>query len=506
MSNNRPGKDKSLEQKQEARRHLIEDFTKAIKSNPKDAAAYFNRGMIYHEQGKYDEAIADYKKAMKLEPKLKTQIESHIERKLKRGDDLKKIPDAPLVKTQTTFLGASDLSHLSQTNKKYTKLFKPELLLKKLLGLVVRYDLDEKTIEAGIKAGVNPILKEVNLLLTQDPTLALKRDHITDHSGRKFYWSPLEAAHWSRNWVLRDMIFKHALSIPMKDGLISGEERATEQLREWDAKAYNYDLILMRASGDTFPILKKIPTLIKQQSEEGEDRIFQWGDVNGEWMLTELDSATQAFFTHLNFPDTSGKKPITTTRDQITKDMYDALQKGHTPARFDLNEYIRDADAFIKKYPGNIGVTQAQWDKRDTDSYKLGLAQKKMPAWLAAIWCSTIPFHPLPEFKHLIARPDVCRLKLYYGEDFFDTRLGKYFSIYKGSLSAPVSRVSPAYPTPAEVLTVPPRFFASHTRGAVALIADLAAMAALCKVITDEFRKSKQLLPEESKSTPGLSG
>ena len=117
----------------------------------------------------------------------------------------------------------------------------------------MRYELDEKKIKAAQASRVNPILQEVDALLTQDPTLALKRDHITDLSGRKHFWSPLEAAEWSGNWELRNMILEHAKLIPVKEGQISGEIRAEEQLREWKQQAYNYDLTLIRAAlGEAF--------------------------------------------------------------------------------------------------------------------------------------------------------------------------------------------------------------------------------------------------------------
>ena len=38
----------------------ISDFSKAIELDPKDALAYINRGIAYKAQNKYDQAIADY--------------------------------------------------------------------------------------------------------------------------------------------------------------------------------------------------------------------------------------------------------------------------------------------------------------------------------------------------------------------------------------------------------------------------------------------------------------
>jgi tetratricopeptide (TPR) repeat protein len=39
----------------------IADYSEAIRMNPTFAAAYYSRGLAYVEKGKFDEAIADYK-------------------------------------------------------------------------------------------------------------------------------------------------------------------------------------------------------------------------------------------------------------------------------------------------------------------------------------------------------------------------------------------------------------------------------------------------------------
>ena len=46
----------------------IADYTKAIKLDPKHAYAYHNRGIAYGDKGDYDHAIADYTQAIKLNP------------------------------------------------------------------------------------------------------------------------------------------------------------------------------------------------------------------------------------------------------------------------------------------------------------------------------------------------------------------------------------------------------------------------------------------------------
>ena len=51
---------------------LIKNFTDAIKSNPRDAEAYFNRALVYHSKPDpdYDKAIADYTRALELDTRL----------------------------------------------------------------------------------------------------------------------------------------------------------------------------------------------------------------------------------------------------------------------------------------------------------------------------------------------------------------------------------------------------------------------------------------------------
>jgi tetratricopeptide (TPR) repeat protein len=47
----------------------IADYTKAIEINPQYASAYENRGLAWADKGDYDKAIADYTKAIEIDPK-----------------------------------------------------------------------------------------------------------------------------------------------------------------------------------------------------------------------------------------------------------------------------------------------------------------------------------------------------------------------------------------------------------------------------------------------------
>ena len=46
----------------------IDDYDEAIRINPKDAVAYFNRGTTYHSLNKKKRAIEDYDQAIRLNP------------------------------------------------------------------------------------------------------------------------------------------------------------------------------------------------------------------------------------------------------------------------------------------------------------------------------------------------------------------------------------------------------------------------------------------------------
>ena len=47
----------------------IADFTKAIEIDPRYAKAYYNRGFAYFLKGQYEQAISDFTKAIELNPR-----------------------------------------------------------------------------------------------------------------------------------------------------------------------------------------------------------------------------------------------------------------------------------------------------------------------------------------------------------------------------------------------------------------------------------------------------
>ena len=47
----------------------IVDFNQAIKLKPRNAVAFYNRGVTYARKRQYDKAIADFSEAIKLNPR-----------------------------------------------------------------------------------------------------------------------------------------------------------------------------------------------------------------------------------------------------------------------------------------------------------------------------------------------------------------------------------------------------------------------------------------------------
>jgi tetratricopeptide (TPR) repeat protein len=47
----------------------IADYARAISIDPKFAIPYYNRGLIYNKKGDYDRAIADYTQAIGVDPR-----------------------------------------------------------------------------------------------------------------------------------------------------------------------------------------------------------------------------------------------------------------------------------------------------------------------------------------------------------------------------------------------------------------------------------------------------
>lgn len=61
----------------------IQDYSEAIRLNPRYAEAYNNRGRAFHHKGKYDQAISDYDRAINLKSSL---VEAYINRGVVYGE------------------------------------------------------------------------------------------------------------------------------------------------------------------------------------------------------------------------------------------------------------------------------------------------------------------------------------------------------------------------------------------------------------------------------------
>jgi tetratricopeptide (TPR) repeat protein len=74
----------------------IRACTQAILGDPKDVVSLVNRAFEYSQKGDYPRAVADYSKAIELEPRRFDARQGRAWAHLKRGDPAQGLPDADL--------------------------------------------------------------------------------------------------------------------------------------------------------------------------------------------------------------------------------------------------------------------------------------------------------------------------------------------------------------------------------------------------------------------------
>jgi tetratricopeptide (TPR) repeat protein len=67
----------------------IADYTKAIEINPQSAEAYYNRGIAWYDKGNNEKAIADYTKVIAINPKDAEAYDSRGDAWEKKGNHAK---------------------------------------------------------------------------------------------------------------------------------------------------------------------------------------------------------------------------------------------------------------------------------------------------------------------------------------------------------------------------------------------------------------------------------
>jgi len=63
----------------------LADYTKSLELNPKDAVAYNNRGLVYHELNELDKALEEYTKALNINPEMAIFYENRAIIFLRKG-------------------------------------------------------------------------------------------------------------------------------------------------------------------------------------------------------------------------------------------------------------------------------------------------------------------------------------------------------------------------------------------------------------------------------------
>ncbi len=72
--------------------HALADYNRAMKLNPKYAAAFGLRGDVYLEKGLHDQAIEDYDRAIKLDPHDAITLNSGVSPTLRRSSMIWQLP------------------------------------------------------------------------------------------------------------------------------------------------------------------------------------------------------------------------------------------------------------------------------------------------------------------------------------------------------------------------------------------------------------------------------
>ena len=101
----------------------IADYDKAIELDPKLAPAYYNRGITYRELGKEEEAKKDFKKAQELDPTLIFQEEAKKAKKEVREEIKEEIKETA-AETQKTQDFQKILEDLKEKFRKTTNRLK----------------------------------------------------------------------------------------------------------------------------------------------------------------------------------------------------------------------------------------------------------------------------------------------------------------------------------------------------------------------------------------------
>ena len=73
--------------------HAIAEFSKAIEVDPKLAKAHYNRGLTYFEKGEFDKAIADFNEAIEVDPKFAKAYYNRGTLHAARGEVAKAVSD-----------------------------------------------------------------------------------------------------------------------------------------------------------------------------------------------------------------------------------------------------------------------------------------------------------------------------------------------------------------------------------------------------------------------------
>lgn len=136
----------------------IANYTKAIESDPKLAEAYFNRGGAYHDKGWYDQAVADFTEVIQLDPNDADAFSNRGRAQVKRGRLDVAIPDF----SKSIELNPRDPANFAVRGSAY---------MTEILDEVDRLGgVEKKWVMDSMKGRIDEAIADFNKTIELDPT------------------------------------------------------------------------------------------------------------------------------------------------------------------------------------------------------------------------------------------------------------------------------------------------------------------------------------------------
>ncbi len=272
--------------------NAIDEYNKIIKINPRYAEAYYNRGLTYGKKGQFDQAIADFTKAIEINPRDAGAYNNRGNAYFYKGQYVKSVSDW----TKAIVINPSSLIY-----------FIPIIIIILILYKIAKY-IGKKLLRGiGKKDKLNKKIHDFSNLplklrkwkLYKHQTIEIRRDFITF----------TEKGLFSNNWSEPVFAFKRVLR---------RKYTVTTGAGEHSTSATYYDVILDHPDKDK-------TLLVYRTSVESEDK-----DIRKLWEVTARA---------LNLPalEKTDEEIVARAPEDLDKSIRDLAAEGKISIDFDPN-------------------------------------------------------------------------------------------------------------------------------------------------------------------------